>query len=84
VVGNGRTRCAARSSCASKDQVAPTTATGVANADIKLKVSEGNKSPWRDSPKGATAMMITNGNGRTTTKAGPASVGGIRIPEPTD
>ncbi|MBK8248389.1 MAG: hypothetical protein IPK85_13430 [Gemmatimonadetes bacterium] len=66
------------------DWVAPTRATGVANAYTKLKVSEAHKQQWRDSQRGATALMITNTNGRTTTQAGPAGAGGIRIPEPTD
>jgi hypothetical protein len=66
------------------DWVAPTRAVGVANAFTRIKVSEAHKAQWREAQKGATALMITSNNGRTTTQAGAPGVGGIRIPEPTD
>lgn len=66
------------------DWVAPTRSSGPANPWTRLKVSEGHKQQWRESQKNATALMITNNNGRTTTQAGSPGVGGIGIPEPTD
>ena len=66
------------------DWVAPARTTGTPNTFARIKVSEGHKAQWRESQKGATAIMVTNNNGRTTTTSGSPGVGGIQIPEPTD
>lgn len=66
------------------DWISPTRTQGPALAYEKLKVTEGHKQQWRDSRRGATAIMMTNNNGRVTTQSGSAGAGGIQIPEPTD
>ena len=66
------------------DWYGPVAKQGAPIAYEKLKVTEGHKQQWRDGRKNATAIMITNNNGRTTTRTGTPGSGGISIPEPSD
>jgi hypothetical protein len=64
------------------DWVYPQKSTGSAIGYPPLKVSEKHKQQWRDSRSNATAIMMTNDNGRTSVSAGAPRV--ADMPEPTD
>lgn len=66
------------------DWLTPTRSSGPTIPYDKVKVAEGHKQQWRDSRRGATAIMMTNNNGRVTTRTGSPGAGGIQAPEPTD
>ncbi len=66
------------------DWVAPQRRQGPAIAHQPIKVSEGHKQQWRDQQKNATAVMITNNNGRMSASSGSPGAAGFSIPEPSN